>query len=583
MKRRRLLLLFRIALSVLPTTTAVAAEAELAAPEIDVQFNVRIPMRDGIELSADIYRPKEPGRYPAIVTRTPYLKRGNHETRGRYWAGQGYIYLVQDVRGRGDSDGTFYPIVNESDDGVDTYNWVARQPWSTGKVGSLGGSYNGWTQLYPAAAGNTALAAMIPMVTPPDPDRNFPVQFGVPVTPSAAWLAGLDGRTNQDISAVDLRAAYEGRPLIDMDLRMGRVLPAWRDWLQHPIRDDYWKSIAYQDKLLSSEIPALHISGWYDDVLVGTLENFENMTKRALSKDARRRHWLVIGPWGHAVNASRTLGTIDFGPDAIIDLETLQRRWFDHWLRGIDNGFENERRVRVFVMGRNTWIEEDAWPIARTKPKKYFLESKTGANSLYGDGTLSTKAPEAKSAFDTYRFDPSDPVPFITELDSKQGGGPDDYTEVEKRRDVLVYTTPVLSVPLTVCGPIQATIYASSSAADTDWTAKLLDVHPDGFAQRLTDGIVRARFRRGANGEHMLVPGEIEKYTIDLWATCTEFRKGHRIRLEVASSAAGKYAVNLNTAGDQSTQMSGIIAEQRIYHGSAQPSHLLLPILSENE
>src|SRR6185436_10926968 len=254
----------------------------LQASPIRYEFNVRIPIRDGVALSADIYRPDAPGKFPVILVRTPY-DNGTAAVRvaGKKWASQGFVYVVQDVRGRGDSDGEFYPMVNEAADGYDTIQWLAAQPWSNGKVGMTGGSYLGWVQVYAATLKPPALAAMVPMVTPTDPDRSFPMQYGAYLPSTVSWLLYINGKTLQDISQLDLFAAYAHRPLREADQQLGITSKAWRDWFDHPARDAYWEPQRYQKKILDSPVPMLHISGWYDDVLVGTLENFTNLTSEA--------------------------------------------------------------------------------------------------------------------------------------------------------------------------------------------------------------------------------------------------------------------------------------------------------------
>ncbi|QIB66512.1 CocE/NonD family hydrolase [Kineobactrum salinum] len=372
-----------VAITLACALVAGRAQAERVSPpnasQVEVAFNIRVPMRDGVELSTDVYQPAAPGRYPVIVARTPYNKSPAWDRRGRWWAQRGYVFAVQDVRGRGDSDGKFYPLVNEAADGIDTYDWAANQTWSSGEVAGFGGSYGAWTQLYPAAKGRRSLTAMLLMAVPPDPDRAFPYSSGGAAIPAtAAWLASLDGRMYQSLDNIDLEAAYSGRPLIDMDLRLGRKMPVWRDWIAAGPSRAYWANLSYQAALLNSVTPGLWITGWYDDVLVGATENFTAMTSEARDSQARTRHWLVIGPWGHAINADRKLGDIDFGPDAVIDLDDLQRRWFDYWLKGADNGFNKEPRVKLFVMGSNQWISENEWPIARTRYVPYYLRSEGG-------------------------------------------------------------------------------------------------------------------------------------------------------------------------------------------------------------
>jgi putative CocE/NonD family hydrolase len=442
----------------------------------------------------------------------------------------------------------------------------------------MGGSYLGWVQTYAAIKKPPALKALIPTVTPPDPDRNFPVQFGVYGPASLSWLAAVSGKTMQDISEHDLRGAYWHLPLYEGDRVLGRTFKAWRDWLDHPTHDDYWKAQSYQTALKDVALPMFHVSGWYDDVLVGTTENFVNLTGASVDPAVKKNQFLLIGPWGHHVNAGRKLGTIDFGPSAVINLDSLQRRWFDHWLAGKDNGAERDPKVRVFVMGENRWRDESEWPIARTRYVRFYLHSQGHANTLTGDGRLDTLPPHAQPA-DHYRSDPANPVTFVTDANFSQIGGPDDYREVEKRPDVLVYSSRPLTAPLEICGPLQAKIFAASSAKDADWTTKVIAVRPDGFALRLNDGIVRARFRQGMDREVPLEPGEVHGYEIDNWATCISLGIGWRIRLEVASSAFPKFDRNLQTGGPIGKESAGVVADQTVYHDQERQSYVLLPIV----
>jgi putative CocE/NonD family hydrolase len=554
------------------------ALAAASSPSIKIEYDQRVKMRDGVHLSADVFRPDAPGRFPVILVRTPYDNASpGYAQQGLFWASRGYVYVVQDVRGRGESEGEFYPLVYEAADGYDTQTWCGTAPWSNGKVGTTGGSYLGWTQVYSAGLRNPHLAAMVSIVTPPDPTRNFPVQHGAYSPTTVSWLAYVSGKTLQDTSHIDLMAAYRTLPLRDMDEAFGRNIRAWKDWLDHPTLDDYWKEQSYQDQLLDATVPILHVSGWYDDVLVGTTENYVNMTTRAAAPEARERQWLLIGPWGHRVNSSRRIGDIDFGPDALIDFDAVQLRWFDHWLKGEDNGVPSDPKVRVFVMGENKWRDESEWPIARMRPVEYFLHSGGRANSLFGDGRLDT-IPPGEEPPDEFRYDPENAVPFITEPNFSQVGGPDDYRPVERRDDVLVYSTSALTEPLEVCGPLRVRLHAASSARDTDWTAKILDVHPSGFAQRLNDGIVRARYRQSMEKESFLEPGRVEDYEIDAWSTCVLLERGHQLRLEISSSAFPKFDRNLNTGGPIGRETKGIVAEQTVYHDRARPSRVFLPV-----
>ena len=563
------------------TGLLVGVASPLAAQQLPVkmEFDVRIPMKDGVTLSADVYRPDTAGRFPVILIRTPYDNAtAGYIRRGRWWASRGYALVVQDVRGRGDSDGQFYPLVHEASDGDETITWAANQPWSSGKVGTTGASYLGWVQGYLAGARNPHLAAMVMIVTPPDPDRSWPVSFGSYAITTISWLASLGGHTQQNLSELDLAKAYGYRPYREMDTQVGRSIPVWHDWWDHPRRDDYWKAQAYQEKLLGSESPILHVSGWYDDVMIGTMENWTNLTTRATHPEERGRQWLVMGPWPHAVNTTTHLGDIDFGSQALIDLDGLQLRWFDHWLKDVDNGIEKDPRARIFFMGENAWHDEIEWPVARTRYVPYYLHSGGKANSGIGDGTLSI-APPVDEIADHFRYDPQNPVPFLGADTYAQAGGPDDYRPVERRDDVLVYSSPVLTQSLKVCGPIKARLHAASSAKDTDWTVMVLDVHPGGYAQRLNDGIVRARFRKGWDREEWLTPGKAEPYDIDVWATCQTILPGHRLRVDISSSANPKWDPNTNTGGPLGRETTGVTADQTIYHDQSHPSQIIIPIV----
>jgi putative hydrolase, CocE/NonD family len=565
-----------------PVRNMMAAASLLALtgasyePSIIREYNVGVPMRDGTILSADVVRPGTDERVPVVLIRTPYGRATErYAEMGNWWAERGYAFVVQDVRGRGDSGGVFQPFIDEATDGFDTQSWAGRQSWSTGKVGTAGGSYLGWTQVYPASLNNPHLAAMIPAVTAPDPHRNFPLQFGVPMVAAAHWAALVDGRQRQSFDHVDLASAYHQLPLIDFDRAIGRRLPLWREWLDHPTYDDYWRAREYQTSLRKSLAPAMHVSGWYDDVLVGTLQNFAALSTRSPPAGFQK---LVIGPWGHKVNAGRKLGAIDFGPQAMIDYDNLQKRWFDRWLKGIDNGIDREPPVRLFVMGANIWRDEWEWPLARTVYTRFYLRSSGRANGSAGDGRLDLKPP-GKEPSDRFQYDPANPVPLITAPDATQVGGPDDYSEVQKRDDLLVYTTARLTSQIEVCGPIKVRLYASTSARDTDWSAQLQLVRADGYVQRLNDGIVRARYRRSIAKPEFVKPGSVEPYDIDLWATCIAVKPGERLRVQIASSAYPKFDRNLNTGGPIARESRGVIAHQQIFHDRRRPSHILLPIV----
>jgi putative CocE/NonD family hydrolase len=396
------------------------------------------------------------------------------------------------------------------------------------------------------------------------------------IAPSAAaWLATLDGHTNQDTSSADIDGAFATLPIIDFDKHIGRHLHAWRDWIETPPGSAYWRAQSYQSSLSESRIPMLHISGWYDDCLGGAIENFAALAGSERSPDLAANQWLLIGPWTHNSIGKRISGGIDFGPSAELDVAEVQRNWFSARLGGSS---EETAQVRLFVMGRNEWIEARDWPPAGTLHVRFYLHSSGGANSRLGDGALSLSPPMDEPP-DRFTYDPCNPVPYAQDFDWKQVGGPDDCAELELRQDILVYTSAPLTEPLTICGPLIVRLFAASSAVDTDWTAKLLDVHPDGKAIRLNDGAVRARFRDGPDPQPLQC-GAIEEYVIDCWATCIELPAGHRLRLEIASSAFGKFDVNMNGGGPIGREHQAVTAEQTVFHDRMRPSHILLPVLS---
>jgi putative CocE/NonD family hydrolase len=548
--------------------------------ELQILFDLRIPMRDGITLSADIYLPAGPlekiEKRPVVLTRTPYMKTNvNIYETARYFVRYGYIFVAVDVRGRGDSQGEFVPYFNEALDGYDTIEWCADQPWSDGNVGTIGASYGGRIQWLAAVQRPPHLRTMIVLVPPSDPFVETPT--GVPSPMHLCWLHLVSGRLNQPMELVDWAQVYEHLPLLTMDERIGRHIPHWRTDIEHAQLDEYWQPLCYQTRFDQVSVPVLHISGWYDDEQIGTPLNFVGMTTKGATPEVRASQRLLMGPWGHAVNRDSKLGDVDFGAQAIIDLRGEQLSWFDRWLKPVP--IKAEAPVRIFVMGANVWRDEQEWPLARTRWTPYYLRSSGRANSRFGNGTLSTAVSGADQPPDSYTYDPAYPVPFVTEPTSSQIGGPDDYAAVERRDDVLVYVTEPCSEEIEVTGPIRVDLYASSSAPDTDFTAKLIDVWPNGFRQRLCDGVVRARFRDGMEHPSLIEPGRVYHYTIDCWHTTQVFRVGHRICLEISSSAFPKYDRNLNTGEPLGKTSTMAVAEQHIYHDAEHPSAVVLPII----
>jgi putative CocE/NonD family hydrolase len=544
---------------------------------VKIAINIRIPMRDGVTLAANIFRPDKPGKFPAIVLRTPYGKNSPSQfTFGRFFAQNDYVYLAVDSRGRHDSEGTFHAMHDEAEDGYDTIEWAATQPWCDGRVGTLGGSYGGENQWMAATACPPHLKTMIVLVSPPGPFYNLPFQYGVLTLPAIDWYIMVSDHVNQSSHELGLDKAIKSLPLVKMDeLITGKPIPLWKDIFKHPTYDDHWKKVDFERYWDKIDMPILHISGWYDDDQPGTFRNFT-----AMRKLGRKGQKLIVGPWPHAVNSVTKLGILDFGPSSQIDLQATLLRWFDRWLKGVENGVDAGLAVRLFVMGANVWRDEADWPIPDTQWTKYYFHSSGKANSVKGDGLLSTLPPK-KEPPDNYTYDPADPTPFIMPVSSAQVGGPDDYSQVGERNDILVYTSPPLDKDMEITGPITVKLYASSSAPDTDWHAMLLDVYPEGYAIRLNDGIIRASYRESFENPSPIEPGKIYEYTIDCWNTSMVIKRGHRLRVHIASAAFPKFARNQNTGHPYGLDDEIRVAQQTIYHDAKHPSHIILPVIPE--
>lgn len=545
--------------------------------KVRITRDIKVPMRDGVLISTDLYLPEKEGKYPAIVVRTPYGKSGQsrYET-AVYFANHGYAVINMDVRGRGDSDGEFAPYRNEGIDGYDSIEWVANQPWCDGQVATYGGSYLGQIQWLTALQQPKALKAMVPMVTPSDPFVEWPT--GLPTPFHLCWLYMTRGRVMQEVNQIDWEKVYWHLPYDEMDLQTGWYSKDWREEIEHQQMDDYWAPLAYQKRFAEIDVPVLHISGWYDDEQVGTPLNYRGMVEAG-----KENQHLLMGPWPHSINQSTKIGDIDFGPESLIDLNGYVKSFLDHYLKGEENQFSKKDPVDIFVMGDNEWRQEKSWPLQDTAWTPFYFHSDGRANSRFGDGALNEKLPAKNEPEDHYQYDPANPVPFITEMVSSQIGGPDDYAAIERRDDVLVYTSGEFDEDVEVTGPVKAELYVSTDCLDTDFMVKLLDVHPNGYVQRLTDGMVRGRFRNGMEKQELMEPGKIYKLEVDCWNTSHVFKKGHQIRIEVTSSAFPKYDRNLNTGEPLGKSTNMKVANQTIYHNETYPSNVILPIIKRKK
>jgi len=572
---------------------APIAAVSAASNEVTVDRGVKVKMRDGAILHADVYRPKQAGRFPVLLERTPYNKAGSVDF-GYRAAAAGYVAIIQDVRGRYTSEGEWYPFMHESEDGFDTVEWAAALPYSNGKVGMWGGSYVGATQMLAAIAHPPHLAGICPEVTASNYHSNWTYQGGAfEQWFNESWTSGLaqdtlNRRVQNDTNAMvgAWKMPLSEYPLFNVQpgsIDSAKALaPYYLDWLAHPSFDDYWKRWSIEDHEAEIAVPALHIAAWYDIFLGGSLRNYEGIKHNGGTEAARRGQHLLVVIGGHA-GGGRKIGDVDFGSQAAeYDESDATLEWYDYLFKGVQNRFAR-KPVRIFVMGTNEWRDEDDWPVARAHSTKYFLHSSKGANSERGDGVLSREAPSNSEAADHYVYDPSHPVPTTGGplcCDSKHlAPGPKDQRSVETREDVLIYTTTEFTRDIEVTGPVKLELYAKSSAVDTDFTAKLVDVWPNGFAQNLTEGIIRARYRNSQDTPELMRPDQIYKFDIDLWSTSNVFRQGHRLRLEVSSSNFPRFDRNMNSSSAPEFETRGAPATNTILHDREHPSALLVPVV----
>ena len=566
---------------------APVSRADTMKYEVTVERGVTAKMRDGVTLRADIYRPKADGKFPVLLVRTPYDKT-NEMNFGLRAAARGYVVVAQDVRGRLTSEGEWYTFKNESQDGYDTVEWAAALPYSNGKVGMYGGSYVGATQYLAAIAKPPHLAGICPTVTASNYHDGWTYQGGAfEQWFNESWSSGLAldtirRRADKGMNALEGSKVLPlvNYPLLEAPSAAG-IAPYFTDWLAHPNYDSYWKQISIEDHYGDIQVPIYGIGAWYDIFLGGTLRNYIRLKKEAGTEAARKEQRLMITVGGHA-GGGRKIGAVDFGEKLEADGDAKTLDWYDWLLKGENNGFDKQKPVRIFVMGKNEWRDEDDWPLARAKNTKYYLHSSGGANGMSGNGSLTTTAPAEEKA-DQYVYDPADAVPTIGGPLCCQalptGNGPQDQRPAEQRPDVLVYTTAAFAKDTEVTGPVSLDLYISSSAVDTDFTGKLVDVWPDGFAQNLTEGILRLRYRNSQEKPELANPGQTYPITVDLWATSNVFLAGHKLRLEVSSSNFPRFDRNLNTGEEQSRATRMIKATNVIYHDKAHPSALILPIV----
>ena len=574
--------------------------------DIIVEKDLRVAMRDGVDLATDVYRPALGGPFPTLLERIPYNKDVYAMASG--WldvlraAREGFAVVVQDTRGRYQSGGTFHPFADEGSDGADTIAWAANQPWSTGSVGMFGSSYTGATGWLAAAENPPALAAMSPAITGSDFYDNwlyqggaFRLGFALYWVASALGLGELLRPASADADRMDgLREALDAMTDVFAVLperdhpTLTAIAPYLTEWFDHPERDGYWTRRSARGPALT-DIPVLNIGGWHDLFLGGTIDNYLALRTRTARPDAQRQR-LVIGPWAHGA-ASGMFPERSFGVRAGFDgadITGMQLAWFKETLAGSQSGTKTSP-VRIFVMGPNIWRDEPDWPLPDTEYVDYFLGSGADARTSSGDGTLST-TPGSTTVSDCFVYDPADPVAtrggatYLPGAFIGANSGPRDQGPVESRPDVLCYTSVPLRHSLEVTGPVRARLHVSSSAVDTDFTAALVDVFPDERAELVCDGILRCRYRASTTIPALLEPGCVYEIEIDLLATSYVFAPEHRLRLDVSSSNFPKFDRNPNAAGTIAAAgvEDFVMATNTVWHDGMRPSRLVLPVISRS-
>lgn len=552
--------------------------------QVVIQTGVRAKMRDGVSLVADIYRPQAPGKYPVLLQRTPYNRRD--PATGSYLASFGYVVIFQDTRGRFDSEGEFNPFRYEATDGFDTVEWAAALPYSDGKVGMFGGSYVGATQMLAASSQPPHLQAIFPYVTASEYYEGWTYQGGALAQWfTSSWTSGLVNDTARRKTTARPKDWIDGLPIDDYRLTnlplLSDLAPYFRDWIEHETNDAYWREVRVSDSYGKMKVKGLHAGGWHDLFLKGSILNFVGMQKNA-AQEVRSGQRLLVGPWAHtSTSPEGKIGDVTFGKSAVIDMNRTILEWSDWALKGKSNEYASGAPVRIFVMGKNQWRDEQEFPLARTQTTRMYLAAARGAATLAGDGLLRREPPQEGKA-DIYDYDPGKPVMTVGGrlcCSNEFPPGPYDQRPLENRPDVLVFSTPALTQDIEVTGFIRLELYAASSAIDTDFTAVLADVAPDGYSRFLTDGIIRGRYRNSTEKAEMMKPGEIYKFVLDLWATSNVFLAGHKIRLYVSSSNFPRFNRNLNTGESNMRATRMVTAHQTIYHDAAHPSALVLPVI----
>lgn len=530
-----------------------------------------VPMRDGIHLSTDVYVPAGLNeKVPAVLIRTPYGKEDGCEVYYRY-VQRGYAVVVQDVRGRNLSEGEWIPNHSEVEDGDDTLNWIADQSWSSGSVGMVGGSYLGYVQWAAAASGNPHLKALISVVCAGSAFVDLPRRGGCFTSGMLAWGFAVSQKKFHPelMERDDWEEVLNIRPLDQLaEKALGYHVPFLDKWLENLDYDEFWHRSNWKERSVHAQIPALIQSGWFDDNGMGTTEALELV--HDFPEGMRK---VILGPWQHSGNSKYDMHGVSFGDEALrFDLDFIYFQWFEHHLKGVDNGIDKTAPVEYYTVGQETWKTASNWPIPETQETEIYLDSCGHANTSSGDGVLSFKLPEKESQ-DSYDYDPQNPSTHIIDMSENEIEVPEDYTEEEKRQDMLCYSTDPLEKDVVITGDITVSLYIASDAPDTDFMVRLTDVDENGRSIKLADGILSAKYRNGFDHADFLNPGEVVPLTILTTKISNCFKKGHRIRVTITSSAKNFVFPNSNTKDGFNSQTT-VVAHNTIFHGGQYPSKI---------
>ncbi|QDT44787.1 Cocaine esterase [Gimesia alba] len=558
-----------------------AVQTLMAAEKPMVQSRtVQVPMRDGVLLATDVYQRPNVNQAPVVLMRTPYNKSRAKKAAERF-AEAGLIAVVQDCRGKFESEGIFYPYDNEGQDGFDTIEWLGKQPWCNGKIGMWGASYVGATQWLAANEHPPGLVTIAPTATFSSFYRNLYLGGALRISLIARWASGNSKKPEGAEVTQDWRGTLLHLPMSEVDDEIGWSIPWLEGMLTHPKHDGYWNRTELTDDIVDLKLPMQHIVGYYDFFSRESVNNFTRMQQLARDPETRRQQQLILGPWDHGSIGRSKVGDVDFGENAVIDAAGENLKWFERRLLGKQPEQDHAGvPVRYFSMGDNVWFNATTWPPHGFTDTSFYLHSNGKANTSAGDGTLDLCPSTTDEATDRFQADPNDPAPACPVTEKRPlisaTWAPVDQRPIEKRNDVLVYTSEPYTEPLTFAGNAQAKLFVSADTPDADWVVKLIDVHPDGFSQNLAVGILRGRFRNSEQQPTPLKPGEVYEITVDLGPIAAQIGKGHRLRVDICGAYFPLFDRNPNS-GEGPFGKNAKISTERVYHDPIRPSRIILP------